>query len=274
VDELKGRLKGFIHRTLRRDVLEYVRYTQRQTLTVPFTPTTQEEDLYNGISALLERDESYALPRNQRHLTGLILRKLLASSSYAVLNTLETILRRLESLRQSAKSEIDVVATLVDDDDLEQEYLEEIDEVYGGDEDIDVELLEDEINEIKLYISKAKAIETDSKATALLTALSQGFSKMEAMGAPIKVIIFTESKRTQEYLNRFLSANGYQNKIVTFSGSNNHPQATEVYQGWLAENKDSDKISGSPQVDRRSALIDHFRNHAEIMIATEAAAEG
>lgn len=60
VPELKGRLKGFIHRTLRRDVLEYVRYTQRQTLTVPFTPTTQEEDLYKGISALLERDESYA----------------------------------------------------------------------------------------------------------------------------------------------------------------------------------------------------------------------
>jgi ERCC4-related helicase len=274
VAELKGRLKGFIHRTLRRDVLEYVRYTQRQTLTVPFTPTTQEEDLYNGISALLERDESYALPRNQRHLTGLILRKLLASSSYAVLNTLETILKRLESLRESAKSEIDVVATLVDDDDLEQEYLEEIDEVYGGDEDIDVELLEDEINEIKLYIGKAKAIETDSKATALLTALNQGFAKMEAMGAPKKVIIFTESKRTQQYLNRFLSANCYQNKIVTFSGSNNHPQATEVYQGWLAENKESDKISGSPQVDRRSALIDHFRNHAEIMVATEAAAEG
>ena len=274
VAELKSRLKGFVHRTLRRDVLEYVRYTQRQTLTVPFTPTAQEEDLYNGISALLERDESYALPRNQRHLTGLILRKLLASSSHAVLNTLETILKRLESLKEDTQSDIDVVATLVDDDDLEQEYLEEIDELEANDADIDLELLEDEINEIRLYIGKARAIETDSKATALLTALNQGFDKMEAMGAPRKVIIFTESKRTQEYLTRFLSANGYQNKIVTFSGSNNHPQATEVYQRWLAENQDSDKISGSPQVDRRTALIDHFKHHAEVMIATEAAAEG
>lgn len=271
---LKDRLKGFIHRTLRRDVLEYVCYTQRQTLTVPFTPTAQEKDLYNGISALLERDESYALPRNQRHLTGLILRKLLASSSHAVLNTLETILRRLESLRENTQSNIDVVATLVDDDDLEQEYLEEIDELEANDTDIDLELLEDEINEIRLYIGKAKAIETDSKATALLTALNQGFEKMDSMGAPNKVIIFTESKRTQEYLARFLSANGYQDKIVSFSGSNNHPQATEVYQRWLGENQDSDKLSGSPQVDRRSALIDHFRHHAEIMIATEAAAEG
>ena len=274
VKELKARLKSFVHRTLRRDVLEYVRYTQRQTLTVPFRPTVQEEDLYNGISALLERNESYALPRKQRHLTGLILRKLLASSSYAVLNTLETILKRLESLKENTQSQIDVVATLVDDDDLEQEYLEEIDELSDQDDDIDQELLEDEINEIKLYIGKAKAIETDSKASALLTALNQGFEKMEAMGAPRKVIIFTESKRTQEYLNRFLSANGYQDQIVTFSGSNNQPHATEIYQQWLNENKDSDKISGSPQVDRRSALIDHFRHHAQVMIATEAAAEG
>ena len=274
VAELKGRLKGFIHRTLRRDVLEYVRYTQRQTLTVPFTPTVQEEDLYNSISALLERDESYALPRNQRHLTGLILRKLLASSSHAVLNTLETILKRLESLQVSTQSDIDVIATLVEADDFGQEYLEEVDEFSSDNDDIDLKLLKEEINEIKLYICKAKAIETDSKASALLTALNQGFRKMEAMGASRKVIIFTESKRTQEYLSRFLSSNGYRDKIVTFSGSNNHPQATEVYQRWLVENKDSDKISGSPQIDRRSALIDHFRNHAEIMIATEAAAEG
>jgi len=274
VAELKGRLKGFIHRTLRRDVLEYVRYTQRQALTVPFTPTVQEEDLYNGISALLERDESYALPRNQRHLTGLILRKLLASSSHAVLKTLETILKRLESLQISEKSHIDILASLVHEDDLEQEYLEEIDDFSGDDNDVNQYILDEEIKEIKLYIDKAKAIETDSKATALLTALNQGFEKMGEMGAPRKVIIFTESKRTQEYLTRFLSINGYQDQIVTFSGSNNHTQATDVYQSWLAENKDSDKISGSPQIDRRTALIDHFRHHAEIMIATEAAAEG
>ncbi|WP_327124900.1 SNF2-related protein [Nitrincola sp. A-D6] len=274
VAELKTRLKGFIHRTLRRDVLEYVRYTQRQTLTVPFRPTTQEQDLYNGISALLERDQSYALPRSQRHLTGLILRKLLASSSHAVMYTLETILKRLESLKEHNSCDYDLVATLVDEDDLEQDYLEEVDDTTITDDDIDLELLDDEINEIKLYIAKAKAIETDSKAKALLIALGQGFEKMDAMGAPRKVIVFTESKRTQEYLNHYLAANDFADKIVTFSGSNNHPQATDVYQRWLDENKDSDKISGSPQIDRRTALIDHFKHHAEIMIATEAAAEG
>ncbi|MEY8198871.1 MAG: SNF2-related protein [Colwellia sp.] len=299
-EDLKQRLKGFVHRTLRKDVLEYVRYTQRQTLTVPFMPTTQEQDLYYGISALLEKEESYALPTKQRHLTGLILRKLLASSSFAVRNTLETIQKRLIALKTGEHEEAGLIAQLVEEDDLEKAYLEtesieEVD-IKGGssgadgssnDEDIDQKQLAYEIEELEQYIQQAKNITQDSKAPALLTALSQGFEKMAEMGASRKVIIFTESKITQEYLASFLTANGYSNndddqedqeksqhRIVTFNGTNNKPQATQIYQQWLLENEGSDKISGSPQIDRRSALIDHFKHHAEIMIATEAAAEG
>ncbi|MBY8032295.1 DEAD/DEAH box helicase [Vibrio fluvialis] len=273
---LKQRLNGFIQRTLRKDVLEYVRYTQRQTLTVPFTPSIAEIELYESISALLEKEESYALPKNQRHLTGLILRKLLASSSHAVLNTLETIKRRLVDLKVQAKSELDLISELVETDDLGEEYSEFMYDAHSvtTEQDIDLELLGAEIVELEHYIEQAKSITTDSKTQALLTALNQGFAKMEEMEAPRKVIIFTESKRTQEYLARFLEVNGFADKLVTFSGSNSHPEATKIYQQWLVENQGSDKVSGSPQIDRRTALIDYFRHHAEVMIATEAAAEG
>ncbi|EIZ1315913.1 DEAD/DEAH box helicase [Vibrio parahaemolyticus] len=273
---LKQRLNGFIQRTLRKDVLEYVRYTQRQTLTVPFTPSIAEIELYEGISALLEKEESYALPKNQRHLTGLILRKLLASSSHAVLNTLETIKRRLVDLKVQAKSELDLISELVETDDLGEEYSEFMYDAHNvsTEQDIDLELLDAEIVELDHYIEQAKSITTDSKAQALLTALNLGFAKMEEMQAPRKVIIFTESKRTQEYLARFLEVNGFADKLVTFSGSNSHPEATKIYQQWLVENQGSDKVSGSPQIDQRTALIDYFRHHAEVMIATEAAAEG
>ncbi|PYD84288.1 ATP-dependent helicase, partial [Pseudomonas syringae pv. pisi] len=105
-----------------------------------------------------------------------------------------------------------------------------------------------------------------------------GFGKMAELRAPRKAIIFTESKRTQEYLHRFLSANGYAGKLVLFSGTNNHENSNAIYQHWLEEYKGTDRVTGSPQVDRRTALIDHFRKDdgtgAEIMIATEAAAEG
>jgi superfamily II DNA/RNA helicase len=273
---LKARLKSFVQRTLRKDVLEYVRYTQRKTLTVPFTPTTKEQQLYNGITAMLESDQSYALPTKQRHLTGLILRKLLASSSYAVSNTLQIIRRRLLVLQAGRPVEDDLIAQLVEHDDLEQDYLEETSDTDGAQltGHIDQVQLALEIKELGTYIELANTVGTDSKTSALLTALAQGFEQMDTMGAPQKVIVFTESKRTQEYLAEYLGANGYEGKLVTFNGSNNSAAATDIYQQWLAASDGSDKVSGSPQIDRRSALIDHFRDHAEIMIATEAAAEG
>jgi len=94
------------------------------------------------------------------------------------------------------------------------------------------------------------------------------------MGAQRKVIIFTESRRTQEYLNDFLNGHGYKGKTVCFSGANNGEQSKSIYENWKLENKDSDKVTGSAQVDKRSALIDYFKSDAEVMIATEAAAEG
>jgi hypothetical protein len=58
IGQLKDRLKGFVKRTLRKQVLEYIRYTQRKAITVPFTPSHAEMQLYNGITAVLEREEN------------------------------------------------------------------------------------------------------------------------------------------------------------------------------------------------------------------------
>lgn len=276
--ELKDRLSSFVKRTLRKQVLEYINYTERKTITTPFHPSDAEQELYDSVSAFLERDESYALPKKHRHLTGLILRKLLASSSHAVLNTLEAIKRRLEKLRDQNIDE-DFIVNLIEDDDLETDYLEEFtNEKEDNTEDdksfINVEQLEIEIQEIAQFIQKAKSIESDSKLKALLQALETGFAQMDSMNANDKAIIFTESKRTQEYVYRYLEANGFDGEVVSFSGSNNSPEATKIYRQWLSEYDGSDRIIGSPQVDKRTALIDHFKNHAKIMIATEAAAEG
>ena len=300
LDELRERLASFAKRTLRRDVLEYIKYTERKALTQPFNPNDDEQALYERISAFLQKEDSYALPKQQRHLTALILRKLLASSSHAVVATLVTIRERLQGLLTADKTEDDgsqLVEQLIAEDDLEQDYLEE--EASEADEDTEAPMLapaEDdkngaakdahavraaisaEIAELTAFVDAAQALQTDTKAQALLKALGLGFSKMAELRAPRKAIIFTESKRTQEYLHRFLSANGHAGKLVLFSGTNNHEDSTVIYQRWLEEYKGTDRVTGSPQVDRRTALIDHFRKDdgtgAEIMIATEAAAEG
>jgi len=300
LDELRARLASFAKRTLRRDVLEYIKYTERKALTQPFNPTDDEQALYERISAFLQKEDSYALPKQQRHLTALILRKLLASSSHAVAATLITIRERLQGLLTADKAEDDgsqLVEQLIAEDDLEQDYLEE--EASEAEEGAEVltpvpaegskpdaskdsqtvrAAITAEIAELTAFVDAAQALKTDTKAQALLKALNLGFGKMAELRAPRKVIIFTESRRTQEYLHRFLSANGHAGKLVLFSGTNTHEESTAIYQRWLEEYKGTDRVTGSPQVDRRTALIDHFRKDdgtgAEIMIATEAAAEG
>lgn len=300
LDELRARIAGFAKRTLRRDVLEYIQYTERKALTQPFNPTDDEQALYERISAFLQKEDSYALPKQQRHLTALILRKLLASSSHAVAATLVTIRERLRGLLTADKAEDDgsqLVEQLIAEDDLEQDYLEE--EASEVEENAEVPTpapaeegkpgaakdahavraaITAEIAELTAFVDAAQALQTDTKAQALLKALKLGFGKMAELRAPRKAIIFTESRRTQEYLHRFLSANGHAGKLVLFSGTNTHEESTAIYQRWLQEYQGTDRVTGSPQVDRRTALIDHFRKDdgtgAEIMIATEAAAEG
>jgi hypothetical protein len=282
---LRDRLQTFAKRTLRKQVLEYVRYTERKALTQPFNPTDDEQGLYEAISAFLAKEDSYALPRRQRHLTALILRKLLASSSHAVVATLTTIRDRLERLL-IGQGDIDdgLLEKLIEEDEIEDDYLEESADAGDGDNAIDGPTTVDqatvrrEIAEITSFIEAAGRIQTDTKAQALLTALELGFDNMAELHAPRKAIIFTESRRTQEYLARFLSANGYAGKLATFSGTNTGDDSTRIYQEWMEANEGSDRITGSPQVDRRTALIDHFRRTdgkgADIMIATEAGAEG
>ena len=58
-----------------------------------------EHALYEAVSGFLQRPDSYALPYRQHHLTALILRKLLASSSQAIAATLDKLKTRLETLR-------------------------------------------------------------------------------------------------------------------------------------------------------------------------------
>lgn len=287
-DELKQRIAGFAKRTLRSQVLEYVRYTKRQAVTQPFKPTDAEQDLYERISVFLQREISFALPKRQRHLTGLILRKLLASSPYAITGTLQTILERLhKKLNGDDLSDEDLATQLIEQDDLENDYLDdadfsdaETDESLAetmekrSDTPDETKELQAEIAEIESFIQQAQSLTTDTKAQALLTALDLGFAKMAEHNGPRKAIIFTESKRTQQFLADYLSGHGYQGKIVTFSGTNAGPETNEIYQRWLQQYQGSDRITGSAQVDKRTALIDEFRERAEIMIATEAAAEG
>ncbi len=88
---LKERLKPLCHRTLRRQVTAYVPYTRRLPLVEEFTPSESEDRLYELVSDYLRRDNLQALPASQRSLMTLVLRKLLASSTFAIAGALSSI---------------------------------------------------------------------------------------------------------------------------------------------------------------------------------------
>ena len=274
IQSLKKRLQQFMQRTLRKDVLEYVPYTNRHALTVPFAPTDDEQRLYDAISAYLQREVSYAFPQQQKHLISIVLRKLLASSTPAVIATLEAIQARLKKILEQQTIDEDWLTNFISDEDMDEELLDDVDDLESNEEQIDVDLVKSEVAEIERYIQQAYTIKEDTKTFALLSALEQGFARMYEMGAKRKAVIFTESKRTQEYLIAFLEARGFNGKIVGFNGTNTSPINTGIYQKWLGKHLGSRRVTGSPAIDRRTALIDFFRDDAEILIATEAAAEG
>lgn len=282
LSELRQRLSGFCKRTLRNQVTEYIRYTERRPITRPFKPTDDEHALYEAVSAFLQRPDSYALPHRQRHLTALILRKLLASSSQAIAATLDTLRERLEALRdEQAQSDPEFAERLIESEEIEDDLL---DEVLSEDEEandtasvsagIDRKKLREEIDILHQLAMWARRIGIDTKTRTLLTALDIGFGQMAATGAGRKALIFTESRRTQEYLKQFLESHGYQGQVVLFNGTNGGPETTAIYERWAEKNKNTGRASGSRAVDVRTALIEHFRDTASIMLATEAAAEG
>ena len=279
---LRGRLASFCKRTLRNEVAEYIRYTERRPITRPFRPTDAEHALYEEVSAFLQRDDSYTLPRRQRHLTALILRKLLASSSHAIAATLDILRQRLETIRdERVQSDPEFTEQLVESEEIEGDLLDEIlaedDAADGGataSPPIDRRKLRDEIGELQRLADEARRIGVDTKSQTLLKALEIGFEQMATTGAARKALIFTESRRTQDYLKSFLEAQGYAGQVVLFNGTNGGPEATAIYEKWVESNRDTGRTSGSRPVDVRMALIEHFRDHATILLATEAAAEG
>jgi conjugative relaxase-like TrwC/TraI family protein len=232
INDLRQRLSTFCKRTLRNQVTEFIRYTERRTITRPFSPSDDEHALYEAVSAFLQRADSYALPQRQRHLTSLILRKLLASSSLAIAGTLDTLRLRLEALRDGqAKSAPELISGIVDSEDMEGDLLDEIlaeeqqePEAVMPSSGVDSQKLRDEIDVLQLLASWARRIGVDSKTKTLLQALGIGFEQMEKTGAARKALIFTESRRTQEYLKSFLESNGYQGQVVAFNGTNSGPE--------------------------------------------------
>ena len=272
---LKARLKPICHRTLRRQVTAYIPYTRRLPLVEEFTPEQDEDQLYELVSEYLRRPNLQALPSGQRSLMTLVLRKLLASSTFAIAGALTTISNRLKGMLKQQDS----TTSLEEEFDQDYEALDETAEEWPDDSepplsDADRRAIEDEIADLDQFARLAMSIDHNAKGKALLKALHVAMDKAVSLGAAQKAIIFTESRRTQSYLLRLLANSPWKDGLVLFNGTNTDERSRAIYVDWLARHQGSDHVTGSRTADMRSALVDYFRERGQIMIATEAAAEG
>jgi len=278
--DLRNRLSTVSKRTLRKQVVEYIPFTARMAITQDFTPTPEEQKLYDLVSAYLQRDVLCAIPSSNRALVTLVLRKLLASSTCAIAGTLQRLANRLEGM--------------ADGDTLDQEDFDSIEElrdewadeppsalarsdsptILGAQDDGAPANSASELGELRSYAALAESITKNAKGEALIPALQAALDKAEALGAERKALIFTESRRTQKYLFDLLNSNGYEDQVTTISGTNSDPESRRIYELWKQRHEGSSVITGTRAIDSKTAIMEHFKNSATILIGTEAAAEG
>lgn len=271
--ELKQNLAPVLYRTLRKDVSKYMQFANRVSRTFDFELSYDEVALYMRVNKFLKRDYLYSLPTANRNLLTLVIRKLLASSSFALIETFEVILERLQKLLAGTKSKdaqegFELFWNYLDDD---------YDEDDDAEEDADVlfqkQQIQEEIDEVKAIIENAEKIKTNAKIKALKQAVEAAFGMQLEKGIAQKVVIFTESKRTQRYVARELIASGISDEdIVLFNGENTDERTKEIYKAYQVKN--FGKTNYGPAVERKHAIVDYFEHNAKILILTDAGSEG
>jgi len=215
----------------------------------------REKELYNQLSKYVNTQYNRALTKDKRRNVAfalVILQRRLASSTYALLKSLERRKKRLEDFLkgpiekgEATEGTFDLAAV----EDLNEEERWEQEEIW---ETLSVaenrEELEKEIDTIDNFIEQAKDIiqsEAEVKLQELKGAL-QDLRNRYPEARDKKILIFTESRDTLEYLDKKIKAWGY----------------------------NVNTIHGGMRLEERIKAESIFKNETEVMVATEAAGEG
>lgn len=273
-DHLKHELEPVLYRTLRKDVADYMHFVKRICRTVDFQLSHDEIELYERVNLFLKRDVLYSIPTSNRALIILVIRKLMASSSFALIETFEVLKKRLEKLYEGTKSAdaqegFDLFWSFVEDEIDESDF----EETEDKDTATQKAYIQAELDEVNAIIDVSKRIKTNSKVTALKQALEIGFSYQRDHSIAQKAVVFTESKRTQKYIAEELRKSGYSEEdILLFNGGFDDAMSKEIYQAWQAKNFGNANYGRS--VEYKHAIVDYFRENAKMLICTDAGSEG
>uniref|UniRef100_A0A7C4TXF9 DUF3883 domain-containing protein n=1 Tax=Caldisericum exile TaxID=693075 RepID=A0A7C4TXF9_9BACT len=258
IDEsLKNRDNPLFIRRMKEDLKNFEGkpiFTNRYPKTIRFRLSEKEKILYNELSKYVISQYNKALEMDKRKNVAfalLILQRRMASSTYALLRSLERRKNRLENLLKAPEIVKETPTFDIEEiDDYEEEKRWEQEEEW---ETLSIaenrEELEKEIATLNKLIARAKEIldeEQEVKLTELKRAIEEGFKKIREIQGNEKILIFTESRDTMEYLVKRIKSWGY---------SVNY-------------------IHGGMRLEERIVAEKVFQHERQIMVATEAAGEG
>ena len=244
-------------------------FLPRHIKTLKFTLSEKEKTLYNEVSKYVHEQYNKALYKEKKRNIAfalVILQRRLASSTYALLKSLERRKAKLEELEKRTKDKIkfeskvfdfEQIEDLSEEDRWKEEELWETLSVAENKEELrkEIETLKDLIEKAKAIVEarvkeeKAKAIveaRVKEESEVKLKELKNTLEDLNKKYPNKKIIVFTESRDTLEYLEKKIGEWGYSTVV----------------------------IHGGMKLEQRIEAEKIFKNEKQILIATEAAGEG
>jgi superfamily II DNA or RNA helicase len=272
--ELRRRIETVVQRTLRRQAQEFLErpFVGRRAQIFEYSMTPQEKSLYDDVTAYLLEPQLLAFRGNQRQLLIIGFHRLMASSVPALASSLKKVAERLEGMLRGQRSGQEAAAAF-------RQYLEDEDFVPEPEADEpglpEPRAVEAEIQRVRNFIARAEALPRDSKADKLLEVMRVINDRPEEMR---RVVIFTESLITQDYLGDLLIRRGgyAPEEITLFRGTNESARAIQALARWQKEIGETLPSYQRPSRDVavRLALVHEFKTRSRIFISTEAGAKG
>ncbi|MBL8917284.1 MAG: DEAD/DEAH box helicase family protein [Myxococcaceae bacterium] len=273
--ELRSRLEHVLQRTLRRQAQAFLEkpFVGRQARLFEYSMSVSERALYDDVTKYLLEPGIRAFQGRHRKLLLLGFHRRMASSTRALASSLEHVAARLRKIARGEAPDdraLDAMVADLDDDEL---VVPADDDAPASAEPVNVSM---ELARVETFIQRANAlVRDDGRFRALLTAIDFVATRAKAGQGSDKLVIFTESLVTQEYLRDALVESGLvrPGEITLFRGTNDGPRAHQALERWRAE-VPADAQPPSKDIALRLALVHEFKTRTRVFISTEAGAKG
>jgi len=267
--ELENKIENannrFFLRRLKEDMINWDSkplYVKRETATPGYELTSEELQLYNAVTGYVQRLRKAAKEKRNKNveLMLMVMQRRLASSIYAITQTLNNRAKRLEQvliLIKKAKAD-EAKPDFSEEDEELPKTVDDYDERNDDEGDklfdrkisrfvlsLDPEDIREELQEVRQLLEIAKSLEghEEQKFIQLRKVLDETDILRNDDG---KLLIFTEHRDTLDYLRRKLENIGIPVSV----------------------------IHGKLNIDDRKKAQREFRLKSKILIATDAAGEG